>query len=55
VIPLTTATGVEITIAQGQEITSSVRPRTNHVVNEAPRARGGTTISATARIVTAGV
>ncbi len=55
VMALTTATGVEITRAQGQEITRSVSPRTNQVPNEALRASGGTTITKTASSVTAGV
>ncbi len=52
---LTTATGVEITRAQGHEITSSVRPRTNQVSNEPPKTSGGSTIRATASPVTEGV
>lgn len=54
VMPLTTATGVEITSAHGHAITSSVSPRTSQVMKSAP-ASVGTATTSTAATVIAGV
>ena len=55
VSPETTETGVEMTKAQGQAITSSVSPRTNHSVNGPPTISGGTVIVSNAAATTIGV
>src|SRR3954469_21599610 len=51
----TIETGVEITSAHGQDTTSSTSARYPQVDHEAPITSGGTTATATASAITAGV
>ena len=54
-IALTMLTGVEITSAHGQAITSSVSARYSQVAQSPPSASGGSTNTSSASAMTAGV
>ena len=55
VIPATKAIGEERTSAHGQPIIKTAKPSYNHGIHSAPKNKGGTIITSTARSIINGV